>query len=124
MRDLPELINWRRLDHRITLSGQPTENQLAQIKELGVTHIINLGPHTSKGALEDETKTVTDLGLSYIYIPVDFDNPTEFTFTVFTTLECLRSSIDTQKLVKDTQKKTPSLLWIASGDPVECGPDS
>ena len=53
-RDLPHVLNWRRLDSRITLSGQPTEAQLAEISGLGVTHVINLGPHHNKGALDDE----------------------------------------------------------------------
>lgn len=53
MHDLPEVFNWRRLDAEITLSGQPTEAQLSQTRDLGVTHIINLGPHTNKGALND-----------------------------------------------------------------------
>jgi len=83
MSNLPEIINWRRLDHRTTLSGQPTEEQLSQINELGISHIINLGPHTNNGALKDEAGTVTELGMTYIYIPVDFENPTNDDFTNF-----------------------------------------
>jgi len=83
MNDLTEIINWRRLNHRITLSGQPTEEQLSQIKELGITHIINLGPHTNKGAFDDEAGTVSALGMVYIYIPVDFDNPTDADYLEF-----------------------------------------
>jgi protein tyrosine phosphatase (PTP) superfamily phosphohydrolase (DUF442 family) len=83
MRDLPEVLNWRRLNNLITLSGQPTESQLSQIKELGVTHIINLGPHTNKGALPDEAGTVAKLGMIYVYIPVDFQNPTVADFNAF-----------------------------------------
>lgn len=83
MRDLPDVINWRRLDHRITLSGQPSEQQLSKIKDLGVTHIINLGPHTNDGALDDEAGTVADLGMTYIYIPVEFENPTDEDFVRF-----------------------------------------
>lgn len=83
MRDLPDVINWRRFDHRITLSGQPTEEQLSEIKKLGVTHIINLGPHTNKGALDDEAASVAALGMTYIYIPVDFENPTNEDFVKF-----------------------------------------
>jgi uncharacterized protein (TIGR01244 family) len=81
--DLPEILNWRRFNNCISLSGQPTEAQLSQIKELGVTHIINLGPHTNKGALPDEAGTVAKLGMSYVYIPVDFENPTTADFVVF-----------------------------------------
>lgn len=78
-----EIINWRRLSERITLSGQPTEQQLKQIKNLGVTHIVNLGPHHNEGALDDEAGAVADLGMEYIYIPVEFESPTDQNFFEF-----------------------------------------
>lgn len=83
MHDLPEVFHWRRLDAEITLSGQPTEAQLSQIRDLGVTYIINLGPHTNKGALNNEARTVVELGTTYVYIPVDFEAPTEDDFSKF-----------------------------------------
>lgn len=83
MSDLPEVINWRRRDTRTTLSGQPTEAQFDQIKALGVTHVINLGPHTNKGALEDQAGCLAAFGLDYTYIPVDFENPTQEDFNAF-----------------------------------------
>jgi len=83
MNDLPNVINWRRIGPRLTTSGQPTEDQLKEIKALGVTHVINLGPHHNKGALDDEAATLTALGLEYIYIPVEFENPTEQNFQDF-----------------------------------------
>lgn len=82
-RDLPHVLNWRRLDSRITLSGQPTEAQLAEISGLGVTHVINLGPHHNKGALDDEAGTVAALGMTYIYIPVEFESLTDADFAAF-----------------------------------------
>ncbi|MEJ6709850.1 MAG: hypothetical protein QNK92_13820 [Amylibacter sp.] len=56
---------------------------MATLKSNGVTHIVNLGPHTNKGALIDGPKSVTALGLEYIYIPVDFDAPTDADFAQF-----------------------------------------
>jgi hypothetical protein len=44
MRDLPEVLNWRRLNNLISLSGQPTEAQLSQIKELGHSVRIAINP--------------------------------------------------------------------------------
>ena len=80
----PETIyNWRRFDDRITTSGQPTEQQLADIRGLGVRHIINLGLHTHEKALPDEAASVSRLGMTYIHIPVDFQNPTEADFAKF-----------------------------------------
>jgi protein tyrosine phosphatase (PTP) superfamily phosphohydrolase (DUF442 family) len=83
LQDLPDVLNWRRLNNKISLSGQPTEAQLAEISKLGVSTIINLGPHSNKGALADEAGTVVGLGMAYVYIPVDFDNPTEKDFAAF-----------------------------------------
>ena len=65
----PETIyNWHRLDDRITTSGQPTEQQLADIRALGVQHIVNLGLHTHEKALPDEAASVARLGMTYKYI--------------------------------------------------------
>jgi uncharacterized protein (TIGR01244 family) len=80
----PETIyNWRRLDNRLTTSGQPTEPQLADIHALGVRHIVNLGLHTHEKALPDEAASVSRLGMTYIHIPVDFQNPTDRDFDQF-----------------------------------------
>jgi len=83
MHELTHILNWRRFSDKITLSGQPTEDQLGQIKTLGVTHIINLGPHDNDGALADEAGTVAALGMTYIYIPVAFEAPTDQDFEQF-----------------------------------------
>src|SRR6478672_2013889 len=82
--DDPETIyNWRRLDDRITTSGQPTEEQLVDIRDLGVKHVVNLALHTHEKALPDEAASVSRLGMEYIHIPVDFQNPTEQDFEQF-----------------------------------------
>ncbi|MDX5984349.1 protein tyrosine phosphatase family protein [Sphingomonas echinoides] len=83
MTDPDTILNWRRFDARITTSGQPSAAQLAEIQALGVTHIINLGLHSHPRALPDEAATVSDLGMRYIHIPVDFDHPTEADFDRF-----------------------------------------
>ena len=83
MSDPTEICAWRRLDARVTTSGQPTEEQLAKLQTLGVTHIINLGLHSHERALTDEAASVAGLGMTYIHIPVDFDAPTEADFASF-----------------------------------------
>jgi protein tyrosine phosphatase (PTP) superfamily phosphohydrolase (DUF442 family) len=80
----PEAIyNWRRLDDRVTTSGQPTEPQLAGLHDLGIRHVINLGLHSHEKALPDEAASLSRLGMTYIHIPVDFKNPTDQDFTRF-----------------------------------------
>ena len=83
MADPEAIYNWQRLDNRITTSGQPTEKQLADIHALGVRHIVTLGLHTHEKALPDEAASVSRLGMTYIHIPVDFQNPTDDDFDRF-----------------------------------------
>jgi uncharacterized protein (TIGR01244 family) len=83
MADPETIYNWRRLDDRITTSGQPTEPQLADIRALGIRHIINPGLHSHEKALPDEAASVSRLGMTYVHIPVDFQNPTDDDFTRF-----------------------------------------
>jgi protein tyrosine phosphatase (PTP) superfamily phosphohydrolase (DUF442 family) len=86
MADPETIYHWRRLDDRITTSGQPTEPELADIRALGVSHIINLGLHTHEKALPDEAASVSRLEMTYIHIPVDFQNPTDQDFDRFCTV--------------------------------------
>ncbi len=83
MADPSDIKNWRRLDGRITTSGQPTEAQLEAIQKLGVSHVINLALHTHPEALPDEALSVTKLGMTYTHIPVAFDQPTQGDFERF-----------------------------------------
>jgi protein tyrosine phosphatase (PTP) superfamily phosphohydrolase (DUF442 family) len=83
MPDPEGIYNWRRLDDRITTSGQPTESQLEDLHVLGIRHIVNLGLHSHAKALPQEAASVSRLGMTYIHIPVDFQNPTDQDFDQF-----------------------------------------
>ncbi|MEM9230565.1 MAG: protein tyrosine phosphatase family protein [Pseudomonadota bacterium] len=83
MTELDHIFKWRRINARLTTSGQPDVDQLADIRKLGVTHVINLGLGEGEGALEGEADHVAALGMTYIHIPVDFENPTDRNFEDF-----------------------------------------
>lgn len=83
MTDPENIYNWRRVDGRLTTSGQPSEVQLEEIAQLGVTHIINLGMHDHKRALADERASLVSLGIDYTHIPVEFDSPKTEDFNRF-----------------------------------------
>lgn len=85
MNDPEHIPNWRRLDERITTSGQPSEAGLAELTALGVRHVINLALHSHEKALPNEAASVAALGMHYIHIPVAFDDPTEENFERFKT---------------------------------------
>lgn len=83
MTDPAGILNWWRLDARITTSGQPSEAQLGEIARLGVARIVNLGLHDHPRALPDERASVAGLGMAYDHIPVAFDAPTEADYAAF-----------------------------------------
>lgn len=83
MSDVTAIHNWRRLDDRVTTSGQPTEDQLALLSGLGIRHVINLGLHTHEKALPDEGASLARVGIRYIHIPVEFDRPAERDYARF-----------------------------------------
>ncbi len=85
MTDPDHIFNWRRLDHRVTTSGQPSEAELAEVAALGVRHVINLGLHTHPRALANEAASVAAQGMGYIHIPVDFGHPPARDFERFKT---------------------------------------
>lgn len=86
MSDPIDIPNWLRIDDRLTTSGQPNEEQLAAIRDLGVEHVINLALHTHERALEDEAGSVAALGMTYVHIPFEFDAPTEEEFARFSVM--------------------------------------
>lgn len=83
MHDPSRIHQWRRVNEKLTTSGQPTEKQLEDIRALGVTHVINLGMHDHERALDDEASSVASLGMVYVHIPVEMANPTEQDFEQF-----------------------------------------
>lgn len=84
------IYNYLPIRYGLSTSGQPTEKQMALIKQAGFTHVINLAPHHVENALKDEAATLEQLGLRYIHIPVDFKAPTDANFQKFVnTMEVL-----------------------------------
>lgn len=74
---LIEIKNFQRLSDSISSAGQPTEEQLKDIKEAGFQVVVNLGLHNNpEYSLRNEAGSVTALGMEYIHIPVIFERPT------------------------------------------------
>jgi uncharacterized protein (TIGR01244 family) len=81
---LEEIYQYRRIDDRLGTSGQPTEEQLADIAAAGFETVINLALHDDpRYSLPDEPGTVGALGMEYVHLPVDFKAPTEADFEAF-----------------------------------------
>ena len=80
------IINYYQVSERIASSGQPAENDFQEIAALGYNTVINLALVTSEKAIINEGDIVTNLGLSYIHIPVLWNNPTQEQFNIFASI--------------------------------------
>ena len=70
-----KILNYVKINELISTSGQPKIEELELIANEGFEVIINLAVPTTSNALENEDKIVSSLNMSYIHIPVDFENP-------------------------------------------------
>lgn len=71
------VTNFIQINDNIATSGQPSKEQFQKIAEKGYEYVINLAVCHSEGRLDNEDKIVTDLGMNYLHLPVEFEEPTE-----------------------------------------------
>ena len=71
-----EIRNFLPLSERLFTGGMPKAEQLRDAAVQGVQVVINLALHDIPTALPDEEKLVSSLGMTYINIPVIWNNPT------------------------------------------------
>ena len=74
---MKDIYNYQFLSDSLSSSGMPTAEQMQEIANENVRVVINLALVTSEGALPDEGKLVQSLGMKYVHIPVEWNNPTE-----------------------------------------------
>ncbi len=73
---LEDIYNFLPLTETVLSSGMPTAGQMVDVSKSGVQVVINLAMPNSDRALPDEAQLVESLGMKYIGIPVDWENPT------------------------------------------------
>lgn len=68
-----EIRNFLRVNDEFCTAGQPTVEQLSQLKDDGVRSVLNLRPAAEYDATAEEAR-VRELGMRYYNIPVDGTN--------------------------------------------------
>ena len=71
-----DIRNFLRLSEKLFTGGMPKADQLTDAAQKGVQTVINLTATNAEGALQNENEFVESLGMEYIHIPVEWDNPT------------------------------------------------
>ncbi len=92
-----DIINFSDYSKQFSSSGQPTETQLKQLKKSGYERIIYIAFSGNSTALKNEDEIVNSLGMTYIHIPVSFQNPTVEEFEVFAAI--MQSAADNKTLL-------------------------
>jgi pyoverdine/dityrosine biosynthesis protein Dit1/alpha-ketoglutarate-dependent taurine dioxygenase/protein tyrosine phosphatase (PTP) superfamily phosphohydrolase (DUF442 family) len=95
------IYNYVKLHDSLALSGQPSEQEIAELIKSGVKCIVNFAPQDKRYSLPDEKALVEGLGAKYIHYPIDFANPTTEDFLEF------------ERIVKN-QDKESTLLHCAA----------
>ena len=78
-----EITNYRKVNELLSLSGQPTVEQLKSAARDGFRVIFNLATINPRYSLPNEAGVVRSLGMIYYHIPVEWGNPTEDDFHSF-----------------------------------------
>jgi protein tyrosine phosphatase (PTP) superfamily phosphohydrolase (DUF442 family) len=73
---IEKIYNYLKLSDSVATGGQPTEAQFSLIKEAGYQVVVNLARPDSPKAIPNEQTIVESLGMRYVPIPVDWENPT------------------------------------------------
>ena len=77
------IYNYLKVNDQLTTGGQPTEEQLRAAAAEGFDTVINLATFSPGHSLEDEAGLVQSLGLAYVHIPVEWQNPQASDFEAF-----------------------------------------
>jgi protein tyrosine phosphatase (PTP) superfamily phosphohydrolase (DUF442 family) len=83
MASIEEIRGFLRLDERIATSGMPRPEHFEAIRKAGFEVVINLAMPTSDNAMSNEGDLVSQQGMTYVHIPVNFEQPTSADFEKF-----------------------------------------
>ena len=74
--ELADILNYLPITATLSSAGQPTAEQFTAIAAAGFEVVINLALSTSSNALPNEDDIVTTHGMTYVHVPVIWENPT------------------------------------------------
>jgi protein tyrosine phosphatase (PTP) superfamily phosphohydrolase (DUF442 family) len=80
---LAEILNFREYRAGFASAGQPTEAQFSAIAEAGYERVIYIAFTNNQNAVANADQIVKGLGMDYVHIPVDWNNPTSRDFYTF-----------------------------------------
>lgn len=92
---LKDISNFRQYNKTFASAGQPSAKQLKLVARSGVDRVIYLAYSDNDSAIENEDRVVKELGMQYVHIPVDFEQPTLEDFQLFASVMQHDPDLDT-----------------------------
>ena len=80
---LDEITNFRQYSSSFASSGQPTREQFQTIADNGFERVVYIAFTNNQNALSDADQLIKSLGMQYMHVPVDFNNPLPDDFYAF-----------------------------------------
>ena len=80
---LAEIVNFRQYSATFASAGQPTREQFTTIAENGFERVVYIAFTNNPNALPDADQVVKGLGMEYMQVPVDYQNPLPDEFYAF-----------------------------------------
>lgn len=81
---IEQSYNYKAITDSLTTSGLINTEQLQQLSQQQYQCVINLLPNDSQYATDNEQQLVETQQINYVYIPVDFSNPSLKDYQAFT----------------------------------------
>lgn len=80
---LAGITNFRQYSDTFASAGQPTREQFSAVAEAGFERVVFIAFTNNQNALPDADQIVKGLGMEYMHVPVDFNNPLPADFYAF-----------------------------------------
>jgi len=81
--DLDLAVNFVKVTDRLDTAGQPDAEHLGILAKQGYGLVVNLAPPGSRGSIDMEGSLVAGAGITYVNIPVDWQEPKYSDFELF-----------------------------------------
>ncbi|MCU4166399.1 fused DSP-PTPase phosphatase/NAD kinase-like protein [Carboxylicivirga caseinilyticus] len=78
-----KIFNYFEYNNTLSAGGQPTEDQIQELKNKGFEAIVSLSPVSTKNYLPNEAELTEKLGIDFIHFPVDCSQLQPIHYTTF-----------------------------------------
>ncbi|MGI9328641.1 MAG: protein tyrosine phosphatase family protein [Pseudomonadales bacterium] len=78
-----DIVNFRQYSEHFASAGQPSAEQLTQLRRKGYERVIYIAFSDHQNSLAAEDRLVKSLGMSYVHIPVVWNAPQKSDFELF-----------------------------------------